>query len=575
VRVCVVAEYYPRRRDPASGVWAHRQALAARDAGAEIARVLVLERPLPSADTVREAARGRPARLVGELSQHRRQARTETLDGIEVEYVPYVSPPRERSYSRWHRFAARPLAGALGRAGPVDLVHAHYALPSGGAARPWALRNGVPMVVSVHGGDVLAPVLSSPVARASVAEVLRGAVVVLCNSRATRRLASALAGSGEHMRVVHLGAEPPPGDPPVPHVEPTICTVGYLIARKRHSDVLEALALLPPEVRWVVVGDGPERASLASLAERLGVADRIDWKGLLPPDDALRELARCHVMAMPSEDEAFGVAYAEALACGVPAIGCAGEGGPEELAALGEGMILVPPREPESLANTIRDLLADDGELRRLGEAARRTAAEHLSWETCGPRHGGRVRGRAAIEGRGPGDRRGLPLPARALPPARRARGPRGACPGESWAGSSRRAGSRPAATRAVICGLGGRAALPASYLAARRARVPFVLWASIWAHPRTPAHALSYLPTRWLYRHADAVVTYGRHVTEHVGRAGNVFEAPQAPAPLFFEQLRDRATEPQPTGFRVLYAGRLEREKGVEVLLDAWPGRP
>ncbi|MFL5886089.1 MAG: glycosyltransferase family 4 protein [Thermoleophilaceae bacterium] len=120
---------------------------------------------------------------------------------------------------------------------------------------------------------------------------------------------------------------------------------------------------------------------------------------------------------------------------------------------------------------------------------------------------------------------------------------------------------------RAVICGLGGRVVLPASYLAARRAHVPFVLWASIWAHPRTPAHALSYLPTRWLYRHADAVVTYGRHVSEHVGRTENVFEAPQAPEPLFFE----RGTRTTNEKFTVVFAGRLEREKGVEVLLEAW----
>jgi glycosyltransferase involved in cell wall biosynthesis len=120
---------------------------------------------------------------------------------------------------------------------------------------------------------------------------------------------------------------------------------------------------------------------------------------------------------------------------------------------------------------------------------------------------------------------------------------------------------------RAVICGLGGRVALPASYAAARRAGVPFVLWASIWAHPRTPVHTLSYVPTRWLYRHADAVVTYGRHVTEHVGRAENVFEAPQSPDPLFFTPQAKTTDD----SFRALFVGRLEREKGVDVLLDAW----
>ena len=67
---------------------------------------------------------------------------------------------------------------------------------------------------------------------------------------------------------------------------------------------------------------------------------------------------------------------------------------------------------------------------------------------------------------------------------------------------------------RAVVAGLSGRLALPSAYAGARRARVPFVLWATIWEHPRTAAHALSYLPLRRLYRRADAIVTYGPHVS-------------------------------------------------------------
>ena len=51
--------------------------------------------------------------------------------------------------------------------------------------------------------------------------------------------------------------------------------------------------------------------------------------------------------------------------------------------------------------------------------------------------------------------------------------------------------------------------------------RVPFVLWATIWGHPRTPAHGLSYLPLRHLYRHADAIATYGPHVSAYVRAKG------------------------------------------------------
>ena len=126
---------------------------------------------------------------------------------------------------------------------------------------------------------------------------------------------------------------------------------------------------------------------------------------------------------------------------------------------------------------------------------------------------------------------------------------------------------------RAVICGMSGRLALPASYLGARRARVPFVLWATIWAHPRTAAHALSWLPTRYLYRHADAVATYGPHVSAYVaarrGRDDDVFVATQAAAPLHFAPAEPAASSTERPQF--LFVGRFEHEKGVDVLLEAW----
>jgi glycosyltransferase involved in cell wall biosynthesis len=124
---------------------------------------------------------------------------------------------------------------------------------------------------------------------------------------------------------------------------------------------------------------------------------------------------------------------------------------------------------------------------------------------------------------------------------------------------------------RAVVAGLSGRVALPAAYVGARRAGVPFVLWATIWAHPRTAAHALSYLPLRQLYRHADAIATYGPHVSAYVrakGARGAVVEAPQSVDDGFWSG----PAEPiRHAGFQAMFAGRLAREKGVAVLLRAW----
>ena len=130
---------------------------------------------------------------------------------------------------------------------------------------------------------------------------------------------------------------------------------------------------------------------------------------------------------------------------------------------------------------------------------------------------------------------------------------------------------------RAVVCPTGGRAALLASWAGARAGRVPVVLWASLWSHPRTPAHVFSYLPLRRLYRSAQAVVTYGPHVSAYVRRRGatNVFEAPQAVDNAFWSAPEipepPLPSWPRDASTRFVFVGRPDPEKGLTVLLEAW----
>jgi glycosyltransferase involved in cell wall biosynthesis len=125
---------------------------------------------------------------------------------------------------------------------------------------------------------------------------------------------------------------------------------------------------------------------------------------------------------------------------------------------------------------------------------------------------------------------------------------------------------------RAVVCGTAGRVALPASWRGARRAGVPFLLWSALWAELWTPAHVAARPLMRAIYRDADAVVTYGEHVSAFARRHGarTVVVAPQAvdndwwAAPSGGESAR-RAP------FQVLFAGRAVPEKGAQVLHEAW----
>jgi glycosyltransferase involved in cell wall biosynthesis len=134
----------------------------------------------------------------------------------------------------------------------------------------------------------------------------------------------------------------------------------------------------------------------------------------------------------------------------------------------------------------------------------------------------------------------------------------------------------------AIISSLVGRIALPAAYLGARRRRRPFVLWASMWRHPRTAAHLGSFPSMRHVYRRADAIVTYGPHVSEYVtrhrGSEEGVVVAPQAVEPELFERSVSaqevavwREDHRLGDSALVLFVGRLVEDKGVAVLSDAW----
>ncbi len=381
-RVAVVAEFYPSNRDPVLGIWAHRQAIAAREAGAEV-RVLVLHRLVPPRASLSDGPRAAARALASRAREPRHQVR----DGIAVTYVPFVSPPRERGYPSWGAWAAPALALALRRLHrefPFELVHAHNAVPAGDAVR--RARIGRPLVVSVHGGDVLHTVRRGASGERAVAAGLGAARLVLANSSGIAELARE-SGAGE-TRVVHLGTDlPVERRPPRAGAGPSLVTVGHLIARRRHGDVLRALAVLSaahPTLRYVVIGDGPEREALTALAERLGVSDRVELLGQLPPAEAIARARRCTLFVMPSTDEAFGVAYIEAMAGGLPAIGCRGEPGPEEIAAAGDGFVLVPPGDIERLTQRIDELLSDSERLREAGQRARATVEANFTWEQCG-----------------------------------------------------------------------------------------------------------------------------------------------------------------------------------------------
>jgi glycosyltransferase involved in cell wall biosynthesis len=384
MRVAVVAEWYPSRVDPVHGVWAHRQAVAARDAGVDV-RVIVARRPIPPLSAVRAGPRA-VARWVRGI---RALLTPWELDGIPIATATFVSPPRPVSYGAWGYWMAPPVKRALDALRTrwrFDLVHAHSVIPPGFAAARWrGSRADVALAVSTHGPDVISDYARSRLAAHAAAAAFDAADVVIANSAWAADRCEAIAGHALPVEIVHLGADPAPA-PARRRERATIVTLAHLVARKRHAVVLHALAALPERQRpdYLVIGDGPARPGLARLADDLGVSDRVQFTGQLDNQRALAELARCHLFVMPSVREPFGVAYVEAMAAGLPVIATRGEGGPEDIAAAGDGIVLVARDDHQALAAAIAHSLRDPAVLEARGAAARENVARHFTWAHCG-----------------------------------------------------------------------------------------------------------------------------------------------------------------------------------------------
>jgi hypothetical protein len=178
------------------GIWAHRQALAARSAGADV-RVLALRRPVPPLSVARRLVHIPPATdaLSHWVAGARRSLQPIALDGIEVVPVPFLAPPRPISYGSWGYWMALPLAHALDRLYAdwrYDVVHAHCLAPAGHAAARWVPRrppaDRPAFVVSAHGPDMIHVASESAIGGRACVAALGAADLVIANSRwAARR----------------------------------------------------------------------------------------------------------------------------------------------------------------------------------------------------------------------------------------------------------------------------------------------------------------------------------------------------------------------------------------------------
>jgi phosphatidylinositol alpha-1,6-mannosyltransferase len=204
---------------------------------------------------------------------------------------------------------------------------------------------------------------------------------VIAISAYTASLLSASGAKPAGLTVIPPGVDLPRDPSPLPSECPTVLTIGQLrYAYKGHDVLIDALARVRvrvPNVRCVVIGDGPLRSRLEALARTCGVAEAISFLGAVSDLERDRWLRRADVFAMPSrlDGEGFGMVFLEASAHGKPIVAGNVGGSPEAVADGASGM-LVDPTDPAAVADALARLLLDRELARRLGRGGAERARD-------------------------------------------------------------------------------------------------------------------------------------------------------------------------------------------------------
>ena len=277
---------------------------------------------------------------------------------------------------------------------PIDLIHAHGALPCGHAASLLSREFGIPYLVTVHGLDAYSTNQVKGVAGHWCERVSRmvyqSARRVICISE---RVREEVATRGDFStEVVYNGVDTelfaPTQD--VETADPVILSVGDLIPIKGHDLLLRAIAELRkriPTLHCEIVGAGPQRQNLSKLAAELQIADHVVFLGRLKRKQVAEKLRRCTIFALPSCYEGLGCVYLEAMASGRPVVACLFQG-IGDVIQNGENGFLVEPGNLGQLTSALSTLLTNPALRRRIADAGQRTVyrrftllhqAEHLA----------------------------------------------------------------------------------------------------------------------------------------------------------------------------------------------------
>jgi glycosyltransferase involved in cell wall biosynthesis len=246
-----------------------------------------------------------------------------------------------------------------------DVIHAHFAVPTGAVAWVASKATGVPYVLTAHLGDVPGGV---PEQTGSLFRWIQPFTVPIWKgAAATTAVSSFVAGLAESAygispKVILNGMELPPPLPLETHEPPRLLMVGRVSVQKNPITAIRSLGLLK-SLPWqcCMIGDGPLLSEVKAEATRLGISERIDFRGWASAEEVSDAMRQSDILLMPSLSEGLPMVAVEALAHGLAIVGSR-IGGLADVACesgAANARLYDLSSGPEGFAETIKPLLND------------------------------------------------------------------------------------------------------------------------------------------------------------------------------------------------------------------------
>ncbi len=291
-------------------------------------------------------------------------------DGLSVQYPRVWFVPRvlRGQYGRCFQWSVARVFRRAVRAFRPDLVFATWAYPDGWAGVQLAREAGLPVVLKVHGSDVL-ELDKHPSRRRGTVDALRGADQIVTVSRDLTRRVIELGAEPDRVHLIYNGVDSDvfcPGDRAearhrlgLDPAKPALLYVGNLVPVKGPDILLEACVLL--RQRGIgfdlhVIGKGAMRPQLEQLATAQGIAERVRFHGSIPHVQLADWFRAATMLVLPSRSEGVPNVILEAAACGTPFV-ASRVGGVPEVAHLGTSYLFEPGNVIQ-LADRIVEVLA-------------------------------------------------------------------------------------------------------------------------------------------------------------------------------------------------------------------------